>query len=79
MKAFKIISKLTPAESQRLRRYSKYVANSPANLHPQRAFVWVARNTYRPLYEEVSVHEAARHAMVVAGRTFDYEIKEAQQ
>ena len=81
MKAFKITSTLTPAQSQRLRRAAQYYYDKFTSSYeplPQGAFKRVGRNLYTALDETVNIHQVARHAMVVAGRTFDYEIIEKE-
>jgi hypothetical protein len=77
MKAFKITSKLTPAQSQRLRRAAQYYYDKFTSSYeplPQGAFRRVGRNLYTALDETVNIHQVAQHAMTVAGRTFDYDI-----
>jgi hypothetical protein len=73
MKAFKITSKLTPAQAQRLRKASEQVKGK--GFLSGLDFVHVDEDTYAGL-DDVNVHEVARHAMVVAGTTFDYEVVE---
>ena len=81
MKAFKITSKLTPVQSQRLRRAAQYYYDKFTTSYeplPQEAFKRVGRNLYTAVDDSVNVHQVARHAMVVAGRTFDYEVIEEE-
>ena len=72
MKAFRITSKLTPVELKRLRVVSEK-AKQKGVLGLD--FLRVGRLTYAG-WGDVNIHEVARHAMVVAGRCFDYEIME---
>ena len=77
MKAFKITSKLTPAQSQRLRRAALYYYDKFTSSYeplPQEAFKRIGRNLYAALDDSVNIHSVARHAMLIAGRTFDYDI-----
>jgi len=82
MKAFQIISKLTPMQSQRLRRVARqYYDEGTSTDHPlpQGAFVRIGRNLYTALDNTVNIHQVAQHAMTVAGRTFDYQVIETER
>lgn len=66
----KITSKLTASENQRLRR--RAWRSLDGDVSPV-AFRRVGAGEYAPLHE-TDVHAVARHMMIVAGRTFAYEV-----
>ena len=72
----KITSKLQKNAAQRLRRAAERYAErySEDDCYHTNAFTHVDRNTCMPLHSLRDPHSVARHMMVCAGVTFDYEI-----
>lgn len=68
----KITSCLPPDAARRLRRAAKKYCDSDDRYH--NGFTHVGIKTYAPLFVE-DPHNVARHMMVCAGTTFNYEIK----
>jgi len=66
-----ITSKLTAAQSARIRRRAAFYERTDNVLHT--AFQRVGRGVYAPLHDQ-DAHSVARHMMTVAGATFRYEV-----